>query len=1439
MIELVAVRGELQLFAADDVGVIVDTKTVEVYDPAPLGELLAQDGWTLAETRDKAMVATAHVDLADAQLQTHGSMSSNAGRTFRVPKAVREAAAQGLAWREDPTKPTGGTPFGVGVARKLMSGVVSETTVRKIAEFHTKNADVAVVADGQPTPAATALALWGATPGAEWSARVVAAIAPDPVTASGVDEVGVEAPVDDTPPAPVRYFAILDPAEPGPTFICLGLLADDNGGWFAREDGEWLPTDAPGDPDSLALLDDESYTALLAQVDDPTTTTLELSISEARLAELALPELDLDVLDAVFAAVPYVDPQVRSQNASKQVRDANGKFIQVGARLTGADGASGEVVKVNDDGTVDIKTPTGIQTVPAESVKGDDAAPSGPKAKLRAPGALVPSVAARIEQYIAENSAPAADAPAPTSEPEFALGDAVPAEAPAAPPTAEPAPAATAPPGDTTAKPLYLAIVDQNDTQAVLDLVAVIPAEGGNGVEAYTRVDGAWTPADMLLSELQGSAPPPVVELDQTNLDDVITQMDTGSVSGDEPAPVAASGTMNIFTLTAAGELVQETVEMPAQLASYGTTPYPADIVSRLGQLAQGGADKNRGNAERLRRYWTKGEGAAKIRWGTDGDWTRCVAELSEHLGPRAKGYCTLRHHDALGYYPGELDRPGNPKSKFEVESTTLSALVGELDMAEVIGGSDDEVDPLKPHKFEETEFASGCELCGKEIEDPIHVPAAADEASAVPTDAPAAPVDPNMPASPKDNPEDPYWKEPHPYEDGVAEGTACYCGLESDDPIHVVNVEVPTETDEDPDPKDMPAFAASAVEMPGGSIGFTIPIVVPEGVESGDGRSFAVGALSTRDMPLALMWQMITDEGHKQSVIVGRIDHVEQLPEGGLGNASGVFDTGMYGQEALRLVRAGMLRGISADLDMFEANVAPGGDETRLTAQKMEITSARLMGATLVAKPAYAECTILLNDGEDPEVSDGIYTESTSEAVVAALVAAAAPLEPPKAWFENPGLSKPTHLTVTDEGRVFGHIAAWDVHHIGLPYGTRPPRSASNYAYFRTGALRTAEGEDVRVGQLTLWGGHAPLQADARTAVQHYDETKSAVCDLAAGEDRYGIWVSGALRPGVTPEQVRALRASSPSGDWRPIKGMLELVAVCQVNVPGFPIAQSMVAGGQVTALVAAGIQPLVEEKHERELGIKGQLSYIESAVSSLLADRASAAAARVKPMREEKQAALTASATSAKNRVDALRAERDAAYAEKVERAKAIVAALRVRPDFEEEKHLRDDEGKFRKKLAKLKASLTGPDAGPAAKNGLNKLEEAADQEDAGESEKANATGEQAADELQQAADKATGEVKSQLEEAAEDVREAVARLDEAPSGDGTAFDELPEALQSLIEDAVDKLEQQINPADLDALVQKVKNFISGTNPMSATEILNFLKRQVEQETTNKVTP
>jgi hypothetical protein len=61
------------------------------------------------------------------------------------------------------------------------------------------------------------------------------------------------------------------------------------------------------------------------------------------------------------------------------------------------------------------------------------------------------------------------------------------------------------------------------------------------------------------------------------------------------------------------------------------------------------GGRRGGGNAQTLRNYWTKGAGAAKIRWGAPGDWGRCVREVSKYMGPRAKGYCALRHLAATG----------------------------------------------------------------------------------------------------------------------------------------------------------------------------------------------------------------------------------------------------------------------------------------------------------------------------------------------------------------------------------------------------------------------------------------------------------------------------------------------------------------------------------------------------------------------------------------------------------------------------------------------------------------------------------------------------------------------------------------------------------------------------------------------------------------------
>jgi len=410
-------------------------------------------------------------------------------------------------------------------------------------------------------------------------------------------------------------------------------------------------------------------------------------------------------------------------------------------------------------------------------------------------------------------------------------------------------------------------------------------------------------------------------------------------------------------------------------------------------------------------------------------------------------------------------------------------------------------------------------------------------------------------------------------------------------------------------------------------------------------------------------MWQIKTSSGHDGSVVVGRIDTIEVFDDGSLGNARGVFDVGAFGREAERMVRGGFLRGVSVDLDKFKAQVEKPNDEDKelsdkntIENEKITVKAARLMGITIVPKPAFQECFIMIEEEptlelEAAPVEDGIYEEIPEdyEYQLASIAASAAPIVPPKSWFKDPALKGPTPLNITDDGRVFGHIAAWQTSHIGMPgRNVKPPRSASQYAYFRNGVLRTDEG-DIQVGQLTLAGGHASLQASADEAIKHYDDTASAVADVVAGEDQFGIWVAGALRPEVTPSQIRAFRASSPSGDWRPINGRLELVAVCQVNVPGFPIARAITASGGVPgALVAAGAAYLAELRENNKIeALDRRINQLEKTTLSADAD---VARTRMGALLAARNAELSSKAQAARARMASVKTSEEAELANKV---------------------------------------------------------------------------------------------------------------------------------------------------------------------------------------------
>jgi hypothetical protein len=1114
MVEYLGSRDGLALFSNGELSAIIDTNLNMVVEFGALSNLRDRS-WDMSVPSSDTSLELAVAALVEIE----NSLTASAGRMYTIPDGVKNEAVKALKWRKENKR--GGTPVGLNTARTLArGGQIGINKVRHIAKYFPrhevdkKGKGWEPGEDNFPSNGRIAWALWGGDAAWRWASAIVERENKNKsVAAGGYMLPGYEDHMDmyeDSYDSDINAFKAaydLD-ANYGPEFLVRVRLdgsgidrlykIDIDGHVFVWDDCSWddlghvdgdiytydLSLDDPYDQTEKThvLIDPDSAVIVSAMLQEGPFKNVQIEdidASEAAMFMGALADLDMEMLDRVIvsAGTPeasdgeYTEEE-RAEKAAKQPRDASGQFAKAGSRVVvGGDmkNGLGVITKVdNNSGKVDVKLDNGqMISVDAKMTKAFDermqaeaaraaaqAAAPKPAPKPNVKPLSTKGILGEPKKQTNISKATLGNGPDPLGKVELDkfftdwTNSVTAARKNRAVTAAVETEEEDLTPQTTDVAPKYLAIVSPDDPQAVMDVVAIVP-KTATSVEplVYRRKDKKWVPDDQTLKDLKSATPPPVVVLDTKELiDNILKQVDgvTNVASSDEE-PVAASA------------IYQHVINF-----WYGSTE---------AMIAAGGMDRNRGNAEELRRYWTRGKGAAKIRWGTPGDWTRCVRQLSKYMGPRAKGYCQLRHKEATGVYTGSRFNPGNDENKFSLDDNFINKVI-----------------------------------------DKSYLVASAN-----------------------------YAKE---------------------------------------------RFGLTAGANYGQGASFSIPLLIPEEMESGDGRKFNKDAITFRDLPLPLLWQIKTADGHAGSVVVGRIDHMERTDKG-IGNAHGVFDTGAYGREAERLVRNGFIRGVSADLDQFEAKENKGENaekDDEVGKQKLTINHARVMAATIVAKPAFQECSISINDDypgnqEDNVIpADGIYEESISsfvptEALLASgFLESTIPVTPPEMWFHNPGLTKPTPITIEPDGRIYGHIAAWHVSHIGMPRSTRPPRSRSKYAYFHTGVVRTDSGVDIPVGQLTLAGGHAPLQADAVSAAKHYDDTASAIADVHMGEDEYGIWCAGSVRPDATEMQIRALRASAPSGDWRPINGSLELVAVCQVNVPGFPIARAMVASGKVMALVAAG---------------------------------------------------------------------------------------------------------------------------------------------------------------------------------------------------------------------------------------------------------------------------
>lgn len=454
-------------------------------------------------------------------------------------------------------------------------------------------------------------------------------------------------------------------------------------------------------------------------------------------------------------------------------------------------------------------------------------------------------------------------------------------------------------------------------------------------------------------------------------------------------------------------------------------------------------------------------------------------------------------------------------------------------------------------------------------------------------------------------------------------------------------------------------SYALADPEAPASAVLWSGVIGV-EGELTGDGRFIEMNALRWENLPIPIRYAPVDNGGHDGAQVVGRILTIERQEDGQI-QATGDFDmSGPVGREAARHVGEKLTTGVSMDLDSVSFEIRVAGDvydevmgaveamdageepetpdaparddEDRVTVAEirtddeiMVTTDARIRAATIVSIPAFSTANIHL----DSELPGGAADEEPVEEP--ALVAGGFPIEPPSAWFSNPQLTGPTPLTITPDGRVYGHLAVWGTCHTAYSgQCVEPPHSPSGYAYFRTGSVLTSEGSEIAIGTITLDTMHAGRTLSANDTMAHYEHTGRGAADVAAGEDAYGIWVAGSLRPGMTDARVRTLRASPISGDWRRIGGSLELVAALAVNSPGFPVprAQGLVAsGGVMVSLVASGMLAPGETNDSLELSAE-DLRYLKKL------------AARERRAEEEESAGIQSAADELATRIRATRA-------------------------------------------------------------------------------------------------------------------------------------------------------------------------------------------------------
>jgi hypothetical protein len=383
--------------------------------------------------------------------------------------------------------------------------------------------------------------------------------------------------------------------------------------------------------------------------------------------------------------------------------------------------------------------------------------------------------------------------------------------------------------------------------------------------------------------------------------------------------------------------------------------------------------------------------------------------------------------------------------------------------------------------------------------------------------------------------------------------------------------------------------------------------VIVVEGAPAYDGQEYAPGALTwpelgaTESLEIPLGWKYERAHGgvdNGNTVDVGRVDHIERI--GNEIHARGVLDLDSpWGREAARQMGTRMDPGFLAGISIIDDSgnqgdvevVMPEGCEELpedasgsevarcMTAEKVIYHSGRIRSADLVSIPAFVEARVYLDDNTEVPEGDGTVPLA-GDAITASAYTITIPDLPPADWFEEPKeVPEIGAITVTDEGRFFGYLAPKQVAHRGYrDKRVTVPTGNVDYGIWMNRATMVDDGRGgytkIATGPITMDCGHAPMGPKGSARREHYDNACSVVATARVGENARGVWISGALIPGVDASQVARMMACQLSGDWGPHRekpGKRELAAALLVPVPGFPTRSRSftIQGGELVRTV------------------------------------------------------------------------------------------------------------------------------------------------------------------------------------------------------------------------------------------------------------------------------